>query len=55
MNAYRLRLFRFTRTAYTMNLTVTAEAEKLAAILRKAQRHETLKHTAGLPSVFSWN
>lgn len=54
MNAYRLRLFRFMKTAYVMNLTRTADEERIAVIARKAKRHETLKHTAGRLSVFYW-
>lgn len=52
MNAYRMRLFRFTRTAACHNLCTCAHCQRLDAIKRKAARHELLNHTAGTYSTF---
>lgn len=53
MHAYRLRLFRFTRTAYVADLTTCATAQRLEDIRRRASRHEVLRHTAGTLSTFN--
>lgn len=53
MQTYRLRLFRFTRTAYVHDLTTDGPAQRLAEIRRKALRFQTLRHTAGTPSTFA--
>ena len=52
MQTWKMRVMRFTRMAYEMNLTVSALDQRIAEIKRKAHRYETLKHTAGLRSEY---
>jgi lysyl-tRNA synthetase class I len=43
--SFKRKLFRFTRTAYVMNLMVTAEEQRIAEIKRKAERYEAMNKT----------
>lgn len=46
--SYKLKLCRFTRTAYTMDLRTDASAQELARIRRKAMAHMMRTKAFGL-------
>lgn len=50
---YKARMFRFVRTACTMDLRTDAAAQRLAEIRRKALRYATLQHTCGTLAAFA--
>lgn len=43
----------FRKSHVVLDLRTTAQEQRVADIKSKAQRYETLKHTAGKPSVYA--
>lgn len=46
------KFMQFAKSFTTLDFRTTAQEQRIAAIKRKAHRHETLRHTAGIRSDF---